>query len=84
MTECNAPAGETARAESCVMSQDDLCTFLKISRVTLWKLIKGGGGFPKGRLLTARRRVWYKPDIVNWLSGRGNEGADRDGNATAN
>lgn len=79
-----AKAAAPDSAPKTVLGQDDLCTMLNISRTTLWKILKVNPDFPKGRKLTRTRRVWYKPDIVNWLSGQGNEGAGSNGNATAN
>jgi predicted DNA-binding transcriptional regulator AlpA len=48
-----------------MITEEELLKLVPLSRTTLYRLIKGGS-FPKGRYVSANRRLWFADEVVAW------------------
>lgn len=52
-----------------VLREAELCTRLKLNRVTIWRMVRRGA-FPPPIKLTERLNGWRVSDVQQWLDGR--------------
>ena len=50
-----------------MINEAELLTIIRISRTTLFRMIKAGK-FPRGVFVSENRKLWYSTEIAQWQS----------------